>query len=936
MARLKLGEAQRAVEHARSASEASVGDQDRGRAAALLARALLQQDKYADAVDACAAVLRRCADPTLRAEMLESSALASSYLGRTAQANEQIEEALTLLGNVNDPRRQVRAYGVRAFIGYQSGQLRSALRSYEGALELSERHGLSDQIATAALNLGTARHQKGELGEALECYERGLRMAIAIGQRTTEALLRFNIAKFHFDAGLFERAAAGADTCDELAGASKLNSVLAATASLRGELELAQGRTDAARELLLAARGQFSSCGSRREAAEVSLQLAETEVFASHTKQAAAWLQTASTEIAESGAKDLDARFGLVQGKALHAASKPAQAIPILESALEGARNAAQAELEAEIELELWRAWQMRSSERLAASHRQRAGALWERMAASLPVAMREAFWAHPRRRSAAEPEQTVPRDTPARERKLQMLLDINKRLNTAPHTDEILRRAMDAAIDLTGAERGFVLLRRTPANSRAELEVAVARNLDKEKLERSHLKFSRGIAEQVLATGEPMVTGNAQSDARFSGESSVHAMHLQSVLCVPVLAPGEILGALYVDNRFQRGRFTGDDVTVMLAFADQVAIALTHARLQEELRRRNAELEQERSRIEELLRGREAELERLHEQVRERSRGPRCFDYSELIGSSEPMHKLFALLDRVIDSELTVLLQGESGTGKELVARAIHRNSPRAARPLVSINCAALPETLLESELFGYERGAFTGAENARSGLLVEAAGGVLFLDEIGDMPLTMQVKLLRVLQEREVRPLGGRRSVPVDFRLVCATNRNLSDEVSAGRFREDLFYRVSAVEIAIPPLRHRAEDIPELTAHFLSRAAHTAQRPVREISRSAIRKLIGFDWPGNVRQLENVVTKAVVMCDQNRILAGDVDLPHRQTGRAGAVGRQEYLERERQRAKEALDSNRWNVSKAAAELGIPRPTFYRKLRAWGFVRGR
>jgi len=409
--------------------------------------------------------------------------------------------------------------------------------------------------------------------------------------------------------------------------------------------------------------------------------------------------------------------------------------------------------------------------------------------------------------------------------------------------------------------------------------------------------------------------------------------MNLRSVVCVPVASPSGILGALYLDNRFQRGLFTREDGDLLLAFADQVAIALTNAELHDQLIRRNRELEAERKRVQELLRGQADEIERLTEEVeRRRTTREHRFDYDAIVGSSRAIEDVFSVLDRVIDTGLPILIQGESGTGKELVARAIHSNSPqRKSGKLVSINCGALPETLLESELFGYERGAFTGADRSREGLIVQAGGGTLFLDEVGEMPMAMQVKLLRVLQEREVRPLGSSNVVPVELRLVCATNRRLREEIARGRFREDLYYRISAVEITIPSLRDRAEDIPELVDHFLHRIAEGMDRALPEVTRSALQKLLAFDWPGNVRQLEHALTRATVMSEGARIGVRDIDLPREESKPEMGLSRKEFEQAEAERIAEELVNHRWNVSKVSRVLGIPRPTLYRRIERYG-----
>ncbi|PKN31716.1 MAG: sigma-54-dependent Fis family transcriptional regulator, partial [Deltaproteobacteria bacterium HGW-Deltaproteobacteria-20] len=274
----------------------------------------------------------------------------------------------------------------------------------------------------------------------------------------------------------------------------------------------------------------------------------------------------------------------------------------------------------------------------------------------------------------------------------------------------------------------------------------------------------------------------------------------------------------------------------------------------------------------------------------------------------------------------------GESGTGKELVARAIHESGSRKAGPWVSVNCGALPEALLESELFGHVRGAFTGADRDREGLLVRGQGGTVFLDELGEMSPAMQVKLLRVLQEREVRPVGSNRVLPIDCRFVCATNRDLMKQIAEGSFREDLYYRVAVIEVVLPSLRERAEDIPQLVSVLLERIGQRVGREPPRLTQPALRKLMEYDWPGNVRQLENVLTKAVVLCEGDRIGPGQLGLPGRPPRPDSDV--HSFEQRERARMAELLETNRWNVSKVYLQMGIPKATFYRKLKRYGLDR--
>jgi DNA-binding NtrC family response regulator len=327
------------------------------------------------------------------------------------------------------------------------------------------------------------------------------------------------------------------------------------------------------------------------------------------------------------------------------------------------------------------------------------------------------------------------------------------------------------------------------------------------------------------------------------------------------------------------------------------------------------------------------AEIDRLTDEVRTTRQvlGHR-YDDSNIVGRSRGMQQVFATLDRVIESDIPVLILGESGTGKELIARALHVHGSRRQRPFVAINCAAVPPALLESELFGHVRGAFTGADRDHDGLLVSARGGTVLLDEIGDMPLEMQAKLLRVLQEGEVRAIGATRPRKVDFRLACATDRDLAAEVDAGRFRQDLFYRVNVVPIRLPPLRDRREDIPELAHHFIAQHAQRLGRTVPRLERDALQVLLRHRWPGNVRELENLLLQAVLLCESDRIRATDVQVMTRSAAQPARIrSRRDYREAEQETIRDALVASRWNVSRVARELGMSRPTLYRKMRRYG-----
>ena len=337
----------------------------------------------------------------------------------------------------------------------------------------------------------------------------------------------------------------------------------------------------------------------------------------------------------------------------------------------------------------------------------------------------------------------------------------------------------------------------------------------------------------------------------------------------------------------------------------------------------------------------REIEVERMKAEVlRLRTELETTYSFSGMVGASAPMQQVYALVKQAAESDITVLIQGESGTGKELVAKSFHFNSLRKDGPFLAINCAAIPETLIESELFGHEQGAFTGATKRRAGIFERAGGGTVFLDEIGDMHVSLQTKLLRVLQEREVHRVGSTTPISVDVRLVAATNRDLEAAVKAGRFREDLFYRVSVFPIEIPPLRERREDIPLLAKHFLEKHTERGDKTISGISTASLRLMLQYDWPGNVRELENAIERAVLLettdvLQVNNLPSQLSPIVDSRRDRAAPTAVLPFSEVERQALVHALEASANNVTVAARALGLGRATLYRKLKKYDLLPG-
>lgn len=522
--------------------------------------------------------------------------------------------------------------------------------------------------------------------------------------------------------------------------------------------------------------------------------------------------------------------------------------------------------------------------------------------------------------------------------RALTQLMDLNEKINALRDEEQLLEGILDAAIELTGAQRGFLLIRQDD-----HFVVRRARLPDHRDLTDPDGSLSVSVATQVIREGKSVLSEDLQMDERFEGTGSIANLHLRSLVCIPMRGRKGVTGAIYLDNAYERGTFDGWDVRVLESFASLGAIAIRNARQRREMAKRRREAVRQSRRIERLN-------ERLRKALRIRTNALRQaredlakqadelglkYSYDQIIGRSPTMRSVLRLVDRVTDLAIPVLIVGESGTGKELIARAIHFNGPRRRGRIVGENCAAVPENLMESEFFGYQRGAFTGATRDHAGIFEQSHEGTLFLDEVGEMSLDMQKKFLRVLEESEVRRLGGKRATKVDFRLVSATNRDLGELLSGGQFREDLYYRIAGVVIELPPLRDRRDDIPALVAHFLEDASAGDQELTLEPA--AMELLVAYEWPGNVRELRNEVQRLVALQSggairpehlSERILTYRTPDPEK-IPKGGLKLMVEDLERRVLRA--TLLRHGWNKSRSALELGLSRLGLRKKLERYG-----
>jgi transcriptional regulator with GAF, ATPase, and Fis domain len=474
-----------------------------------------------------------------------------------------------------------------------------------------------------------------------------------------------------------------------------------------------------------------------------------------------------------------------------------------------------------------------------------------------------------------------------------QRLAEFARDLAAEPGTDAALTRLLDSLVEVVSADKGFVLVM-----TDGSPQILKARNFQRENVKDAVERMSDTILRRVLETRQPLRIADALHDAEFNASDSVVNLKLSSVLCLPLLLRGELVGAIYLGNDKLANLFTDHELLVAESFCSTATLLIELGRQLDELRADKKALQ-----------------ERLEEQA-----------YGDIVGSCDAMRDIFRKIDKVAATDISILVTGETGTGKELIAREIHRRGPRRSGPFVAINCGAIPENLLESELFGHAKGAFTGANTARQGRFQSASGGTLFLDEIGEMALSLQVKILRALQERSVTRVGENRPEAVDIRIVAATNKNLEDEMKAGRFREDLYYRVNVVHLHLPPLRERGEDAVMLAKWFLTRAIRELSSKVKGFSPQALLAIKRYRWPGNIRQLENRIKKAVVLAEKPLLTPDDLELRPEELEPILplAAARDEWQKRY---INEVLERNNQNRTKTAKDLGVDPRTIFRHL---------
>ena len=910
-----------------------------------------------NASESVACALRRCPGHPALENLRAVTAIA---LGDLDQAETRLRSVLARRDLHLIPGNRGTLYSTYGVALRRQGRLDEAVRTHRRAAEDFERAGLVSRAARAYGNLGVALRVAGKYEEALASTSRCAALHRELGNEEGTAVGEANLGSLARELGLLGTASRrfhAAEHSARAAGREARSRVLDHPAFLENRILLALelGEEKKLRDLLARREEALSRPGEplRAETSLVELRLWRTgrkpcgsdlvrlcrrefrvsdgpflyELALLRPDDSPRATAGEEREIAElvDRARDELRRLARVSPRERFYSSLVDLAVPENEARTREAldqvmaqvhtfplRDARRAGLRAMVE----RAGDPETREKARGELRR----LLDEILFDLDSVQRKTYRERPDIREALELTRSASRGSASkRERGVREAFRFNQEILKEKRLDGLVEKIVDAAMSLTDAERGVLVMRQGGC-----LRVVAARSGGRDLVSPDD-EISHTVLEKSLEEGVACVTTDALADTTLRSVSSVAELGLRSILVVPLRAKrSRILGALYLDNPFEKAVFDSDDLELAESFCAQAALAWTAAERRRETALHLWQLRRSNRRLKNELRLSRRDLARLSR------RAHRQLD--DMVGDSRTMREVFHLVEMIAPTDLPVLITGESGTGKELVARAIHRLSPRSARAFVAENCGAIPATLLESALFGYTKGAFTGADRDRPGIFAIAEGGTLFLDEIGELAPDLQSRLLRVLQERELRPLGARRALKVDVRLVASTNRDISQAIAVGDFREDLYYRIQGAEIHVPPLRERLEDVPLLVQHFLRALAHGARE--KQVGAETMDQLCRYPWPGNVRELENELRRAFVLCSDHviglRHLSPSVRdwtpaREGRETDHEEVRPVRELVQDAIRRAMRRFDGRKQDVARA---LGISRTTLYLKLK--------
>jgi len=843
---------------------------------------------------------------------------------------------------------------------WKLGDWINALQYYKMNLALSESEGDLWDLITAYNNVGIIEFSRGDFVTAVDYFQKSVRIDEKIGAVEYEALARENLAEAFEMLGNWKDALVQYNRCLALQGfdetrASRSSVYIPLARLMNKKGDIAKAMAYAQKALAAAERARdedlvAESCyvlanieDERENFAEAERYLARSmSIFESHqTTQGLARAHTAAASMAftqqriddarkhaELGGKyasQLDDRFTLAKNDWMWGKILSSQGDREAANAKFDAARTTFEELQTPYELArlLFDIGLLKDEPEEATQTIRSAIRIFERLEAThdLERARGALFRIKP---AGKAPDSGV-----------VGLYEVVKIINSTLNLEEVLTRVLDLAIRRVRAERGMIILL-DPITS--ALRTRIVRNI--KDTEGGSRRSPQSIVKEVIQSGQSVISADARADARFVESESVIAENIMSILCVPLVIRDRIAGAIYVDHREARHLFSQKDLTFIEAFADQAAIAIENARLYEELEEARARLSLEN----ESLR-REVLVEKHLDSV---------------VGNSEAVAKIQFAIRKASAGHSTVLLRGESGTGKGLIARIIHNVSPRRNGPFIMFNCAAIPENLAESELFGHEKGSFTGADRRKLGRFELANGGTIFLDEIGKVSMSVQAKLLRVVEDKEFERVGGTQTLKTDVKIIAATNLDIEKAIEQGSFREDLFYRLNIIPLILPPLRERKDDIPLLAEHFIRKICKDLGVETKRLEPGVLDLFMRYKWPGNVRELEATLHRAIVMANDDTITRNDFYSLFADAGVAVAasgplpmptsvlnpmVGRMEITSDvydevmssvDRQLIERALESSGGRIREAARRLGLARNTLKSKIQKYNIVAAR
>jgi Nif-specific regulatory protein len=782
------------------------------------------------------------------------------------------------------------------------------------SLELKRRLGLREKEALARLNLGEVEEVLGNWTRAQRHYERALRLLEDQSENRERFAVLAQLASLDRKRG--RSADAERRAREAMEGAERIGDcdLLAQCYHLLGQIEKDRDNLDAAGEHLAKALEIEEAAGTHQVVARIHISLADLALHQGDLARVGRYAAEARRFIEAQGDRFTLAKLLSVEGRLASARDEVEEAERLFAEGV-GLLEELEAPYEHARSLYEWglRTWNVDTALRRL----RRALVGFERLGAETES-----------KRTSGAIERIREHQRFAGGRGISSVLyEVVKVVNSTLDLQQVLNRAMDLILERLGAERGMIVLANRLTR---ELEVAIVRNLGHDDEDEGR-KLSESVVRRVIETREPVLAVDALTDGRFAGAESIVSRHILSILCVPLAIRDRLAGAIYVDHRQSRHLFGPGDLEFLVAFADQAAIAIDNARLYGELEAARQSLKEENESL-------RREILSSH-------------NLGSLIGKSRSITDLKQMLEKVAQGPSTVLIRGESGTGKGLVARIIHAISPRRQAPFIHFNCAALPETLVESELFGHEKGAFTGAAGQKPGRFELANHGTIFLDEVGKISRAVQAKLLRVVEEKEFERVGGTRTLRSDVRVIAATNLDIEEAIARNEFREDLFYRLNIVPILLQPLRQRRDDIPYLLDHFLTKISRDLGRAPKEVDPRVLELFLAYDWPGNVRELEAAIHRAFVLSGTDTLTVEDFGwIALHVQGTQAAVRRpaemdglspvitffpgsyEAALERyDRQLISAALGQSKGRIRETARLLGIARNTLRAKMKRYG-----